>query len=65
MRSSATSRHVRETAFPPELLSRESPERRLQDIAEHEALGNATRLRDPTVTVELAQKISAAQAQEG
>jgi hypothetical protein len=56
---------VRETAFPPERLYRESPERRHQDIAEDGALGNVTRLRDPTVTVELAQKISAAQAQEG
>ena len=38
--------------------------RLLRDIAEGRTLGDVTTLRDPTVMAELAQKVSAARAQE-
>jgi acetyl-CoA synthetase len=38
--------------------------RLLRDIAEDRALGDVTTLRDPKVMAQLAEKISAAQAQE-
>jgi hypothetical protein len=52
MSSSTTSTHARGTAFPSALLS------------EGRAPVDVATLRDPRVMAELAQKISAAQAQE-
>jgi acetyl-CoA synthetase len=48
----------------PKTRSGKIMRRLLRDIAEGRALGDVTTLRDPTVMAELAQKISAAQAQE-
>jgi acetyl-CoA synthetase len=66
-------RHIGKLARPKRILwaddlpktrSAKIMRRLLRDIAEGRALGDVTTLRDPAVMAELAQKVSAAQAQE-
>jgi acyl-CoA synthetase (AMP-forming)/AMP-acid ligase II len=52
------------TEEQPKTNSGKIMRRLLRDIAEGRALGDVTTLRDPAVMAELAQKVSAAQAQE-